>query len=459
MNGVQFAWREAFATGVASIDKEHQQLFKIVNKLFDLKEEETDRQWLCQEGIKFFKGHALKHFANEEAYMAQIQFEGLKRHAAIHAGFRENTLPALEEELERTEYAADSVEHFFGVCVGWLIGHTLTEDLTIVGKGAKKWENLLPSEETEAMKKIITQRVRDMFSLNARLISDTYHGEKFGNGIYYRLVYGKGKEKKRLEVVLAFEEKLLVNTIGALLGIKTSRVDSVLIHASRYTTRQFVGNILEQFPSMDGYELKEENLLSYEQIERMFDKEKMQVSLLFNTGGGGYFAYCVIAPHLLEKGVGTPLAENGNAQAEVEKFLEKREAKAQEEELHPKKKVLVVDDSRMLRTMMKDLLDADYDVAMAESGVAAIRSITLNMPDLVLLDYEMPVCDGRQTLEMLRSEPGFANLPVIFLTGKGDPDSVRKVMSLKPAGYLLKQLQPEAIKKEIDAFFQKRKKA
>ena len=69
----------------------------------------------------------------------------------------------------------------------------------------------------------------------------------------------------------------------------------------------------------------------------------------------------------------------------------------------------------------------------------------------------MPVCDGRQTLEMLRSDPNFADLPVIFLTGRGDPDSVRKVLALKPAGYLLKNLKPDAIKKEVDNFFARKK--
>lgn len=53
------------------------------------------------------------------------------------------------------------------------------------------------------------------------------------------------------------------------------------------------------------------------------------------------------------------------------------------------------------------MLAGDYSVATVDSGVAAIRSITLNPPELVLLDYEMPICDGRQTLEMLRSEEAF----------------------------------------------------
>ena len=94
---------------------------------------------------------------------------------------------------------------------------------------------------------------------------------------------------------------------------------------------------------------------------------------------------------------------------------------------------------------------------MAESGVAAIRTITLNRPDLILLDYEMPVCDGKQTLEMLRLEKSFADIPVIFLTGRGDPEVVKQLLALKPAGYLLKYLKPAEIKKKIDAFFEKQK--
>ena len=64
----------------------------------------------------------------------------------------------------------------------------------------------------------------------------------------------------------------------------------------------------------------------------------------------------------------------------------------------------------------------------------------------------MPVCDGSQTLMMLRSEKAFADIPVFFLTGRDDPESVRKLLSLKPAGYLLKYLKSEDIKKKIDGF-------
>lgn len=448
----QFEWQEEYNIGVELIDKEHKRLFSIINKLFALKEEGKDSQWACQEGIKFFKGHAMKHFADEEEYMASIGYEGLKQHSRIHKGFREDTLPALEQELEKTGYAPDAVEHFLSVCAGWLIGHTLTEDLAIKGERVSKWESLLPKEEQEEKKKVIIQLVFDMFRLESQVISDTYGGEKFGRGVYYRLVYGAGGEEKKQEVILVFEEKLLINTVGKAMGIQTNKLDAMLVNAARYTARQFVGRIIEVFPSEKKYELKEENLLSYEQFQRVFENEKPQLSLLFNTGGSGYFAFCMIAPHLLQGSMGTPI-EQTNAMEEVEKYLMKREEQAEEDS---RPKILVVDDSMTMRQGMKQLLGEDYEVALVESGVAAIRAITLNRPDLILLDYEMPVCDGRQTLEMLRAEKSFADIPVIFLTGRSDPESVRKVMSLKPEGYLLKYLKPAEIKKKIDAFFAQR---
>ncbi len=444
----QFEWREEYSIGVDSIDQEHKRLFRIINKLFDFKEEEKDNQWTCQEGIKYFKGHAVKHFADEEAYMASIGYEGLEQHRRIHQDFRKNILPALEQELERTDYSQESMEHFLGVCAGWLVGHTLTEDQAITGEKMSTCEHLLPSEELEAMKKVIVQLVFDMFRLESQAISEAYGGEKFGRGVYYRLVYGTRGDEKRQEVILVFEEKLLINTVGKILGIKTNKLDAMLVNAARYTARQFVGRVMEHFPNDPPYELKEENLLSYEQFRKVFEREKPQVSLLFNTGGAGYFAYCVIAPHLLESGIGTPI-QNTNAMDEVEKYLMKRE----QADSNTKPKILIVDDSMTIRHGMKQLLEGDYEVAMAESGVAAIRTITLNRPDLVLLDYEMPIVDGKQTLEMLRSEKSFEDIPVIFLTGRRDTATMIQVMPLKPAGYLLKDSKPADLKKEIDAFF------
>lgn len=122
-----------------------------------------------------------------------------------------------------------------------------------------------------------------------------------------------------------------------------------------------------------------------------------------------------------------------------------------------KKKILVVDDSGAMLRNVKGWLQDKYNVILANSGAMAIKYLAMDRPDLVLLDYEMPIVDGKQVLEMIRTETEFRDVPVIFLTSKNDRESIMKVMDLKPEGYLLKTMEPERIVDEVDKFFMKQK--
>lgn len=444
----QLIWEDRFNIGVDIIDKEHKKLFRIMNRLFSANRQESKSQWACQEGIKYFKDHAMKHFAEEEVYMASIGYEGFETHRRLHNNFRQRTLPALERELEQTGYSPDSVSHFLGVCAGWLIGHTLTEDRAIIGESMSKWENILPEEEQIAMRQIVIQLLYDMFRLEPQVISEHYGGEKFGNGIYYRLVYAS-EQGKEWEMILIFEEELILNTVGKMMNDPSKEVNVMMVNATRYSARQFADRLREHFPSKETYELKSENLLTHEQFQKVFEDRNPQCSLLFNTGAG-YFAYCFIAPHIISDGM-EGFIKTETAMSDIKKYLNK-EGKTD------KKKILVVDDSNVMCQAMNELLGEAYEISMAHSGLAAIRTIVLNRPDLILLDYEMPVCDGKQVLEMIRSDKDIADIPVIFLTGKVDKQSIKNVLALKPAGYLSKTLNPLDIKKNIDEYFKKLQK-
>ena len=129
---------------------------------------------------------------------------------------------------------------------------------------------------------------------------------------------------------------------------------------------------------------------------------------------------------------------------------------AEDERLAYKKVLVVDDDGTMLRTI-KSWLDKSYQVFMVNSGMAAITFLAKNTVDLILLDYEMPVTSGPQVLEMLRSDPATANIPVMFLTNKSDKNSVMTAVDLKPEKYLLKTMKPMEILHSIDDFFEKEK--
>ncbi len=451
--GNQFVWSERYNIGVELIDKEHEKLFHILNKLFDIGRQEEKSHWACHEAVKYFKDHTLQHFKDEEDYMASIDYAGLKTHKRIHKNFRERTLPALEQELERTNYSESSIHHFLSVCAGWLVGHTLIEDHMIVsGDTAKHWENLLPEEEQTVMGQTIISLLHSMFQLDSRLISDCYGGEKFGDGIYYRLIYST-VEKKKLEFFLIFEEQLIVSTIGSVMDLKTEAVNVMLMNVARYVAMQLVERIMRYLPFLEQFEIQEEQLLTYEQFQKVYEKQSPQFCLLFDTGKG-YFAYCLTATEMIHNDGGVIIMTE-NAMAEVEKYLNRN--KEEQDAISKKKRLLVVDDSDFMLKALRNLLHSDYEVTTVKSGLSAIRSITLSRPDLILLDYEMPVCNGGQVLEMIRSEKEFTDIPVIFLTNKVDPESVKQAISLKPDGYLLKTLSMETVKKEVDHFFERNK--
>lgn len=123
-----------------------------------------------------------------------------------------------------------------------------------------------------------------------------------------------------------------------------------------------------------------------------------------------------------------------------------------------RKTIMVVDDSGSMLLSVKSWLEDEYKIVMANSGTVAIKYLSMNKPDLILLDYEMPIINGKQVLEMIRSDEDFRDTPVIFLTSKNDKDSVMEVMSLKPEGYLLKTMPPAQIKHEIQSFFKKQER-
>ncbi|MBE6909973.1 MAG: response regulator [Ruminococcaceae bacterium] len=125
-----------------------------------------------------------------------------------------------------------------------------------------------------------------------------------------------------------------------------------------------------------------------------------------------------------------------------------------EPKVHGKSILLVDDDAAFLR-ILQGWLSEQYEVTSVKSGMQALTCIGSHLPDLVLLDYDMPITNGPQVLEMIRSEPYSAQLPVLFLTGKNDRDSVMTAMTHKPDGYLLKTSGKDSILSAVHDIFAK----
>ena len=121
-----------------------------------------------------------------------------------------------------------------------------------------------------------------------------------------------------------------------------------------------------------------------------------------------------------------------------------------------KKTVLIVDDDITYMRTVYEWLKESYHVGMASNGVQAISYLARNSADLVLLDYEMPIANGPQVLQMLKNESQTGQIPVMFLTGHGDKESVLSVVGLNPADYLLKTIDKNTLLKKLSDFFRSR---
>ena len=118
----------------------------------------------------------------------------------------------------------------------------------------------------------------------------------------------------------------------------------------------------------------------------------------------------------------------------------------------PRKHILVVDDESDQLAAIKENLMEFYEVTLINKGKNVFRYLEKYKVDLILLDYMMPEMSGSEVLKLLRAHPDYKDIPIVFLTGVSDKDTVIKTLvELKPQGYILKPSnKSEMVAKIID---------
>ncbi len=118
-----------------------------------------------------------------------------------------------------------------------------------------------------------------------------------------------------------------------------------------------------------------------------------------------------------------------------------------------KKRILVCNDDNEFLQKVKEVLSTKYQVTVIQRGILAATLAEKDMPDLILLGYELPVTSGPRVMEMIRGKRKTAGIPIVFLTKHADRDTVMKVMQLKPQGYMIKSSNYEDLEASVDNFF------
>jgi len=112
-------------------------------------------------------------------------------------------------------------------------------------------------------------------------------------------------------------------------------------------------------------------------------------------------------------------------------------------------KIFLVDDVKANLTMGRDLLKTFYEVYPLPSAARLFELLENVIPDLILLDIEMPEMDGYEAIKKLKSDPRFASIPIIFLTAKDDDDSEMEGFDLGAADYVTKPFSGPLLLKRI----------
>ena len=114
--------------------------------------------------------------------------------------------------------------------------------------------------------------------------------------------------------------------------------------------------------------------------------------------------------------------------------------------------ILIVDDLERNRNLLKQYVDdLGYLTALANNGLEALDLINEVIPDLILLDMKMPIMDGYETLDQLKSDLKLRHIPVIMISAYGEMENVIPCIKRGAIDYLAKPFEPILLEARIES--------
>ena len=118
-----------------------------------------------------------------------------------------------------------------------------------------------------------------------------------------------------------------------------------------------------------------------------------------------------------------------------------------------RQKILIVDDSKLNRDILKEILGETYNYLEAENGNQAIQMIGENIEiDLMLLDLNMPQMNGFEVLKIMKRSQCIAEIPVIMVSSEDAVDTMRKAYELGITDYITRPFDSVIVKKRVQKY-------
>ncbi|MEE8370109.1 MAG: response regulator [Dehalococcoidia bacterium] len=115
------------------------------------------------------------------------------------------------------------------------------------------------------------------------------------------------------------------------------------------------------------------------------------------------------------------------------------------------KTCLVVDDSKVVRSVARRILEEiEFTVSEAEDGQKAMNACEQEMPDVILLDWNMPVMNGLEFLKQVKADPEFADILVLMVTTEAEKANVIQAIKAGAKNYVVKPFTAQTLKAKIE---------
>jgi two-component system cell cycle response regulator DivK len=119
-------------------------------------------------------------------------------------------------------------------------------------------------------------------------------------------------------------------------------------------------------------------------------------------------------------------------------------------------RILVVEDNELNLKLVRDVLTyAGYDVVEARTGEQGVELATEHLPDLVLMDLQLPGIDGAEALRQMRSSPSTQTVPVVAVTAYAMKEDRERAISCGFDGYLEKPISVRELPAQVHQFLKR----
>ncbi len=121
-----------------------------------------------------------------------------------------------------------------------------------------------------------------------------------------------------------------------------------------------------------------------------------------------------------------------------------------------KKKVLVVEDDKLIQKFFIEILEYKYEVYVANNGDEGLKLASEFIPDMIMLDIMMPQKDGFEVCTLLRNDKKFDKSIIIMVTGLSDRDSKMKALKMGADDVIIKPFNPIDVRTKVQLLFRLR---